>query len=315
MHRLITHCPENKIADHINGDKLDNRRENLRIVDRNENAQNKRKLAGNNEASKYIGVYLNSQKTKYKARIGINKININLESYVNEIDAAKARDMYIVHKLPNSLFNLNFPELKNEYLVTKFIEKIPQKIMHVKPKEVTIKTLFNVVDENTVQILIPTRPDVCVLIDKDDYDRVKYNAYHISMGYACNRKHALHRFIMNETESEVFIDHIDRNPLNNRKNNLRRSNVQLNSQNLSKRKGTSSKYMGVSYIQKDKKWKSRVGTTHIGRFLTEDEAAKARDLYILNNLPDSQYPLNFPNIVQDRIALNEIIQQYIDICL
>jgi len=42
MHRIITNCPEDKEVDHINGDSLDNRRKNLRIVTRSENSNNRR---------------------------------------------------------------------------------------------------------------------------------------------------------------------------------------------------------------------------------------------------------------------------------
>lgn len=40
MHRLITGAPPELVVDHINGDTLDNRRSNLRIVTLRENAQN-----------------------------------------------------------------------------------------------------------------------------------------------------------------------------------------------------------------------------------------------------------------------------------
>ena len=67
MHRLIMNCISNKIVDHINGNKLDNRRENLRITDAVGNSQNKRKnIIG---TSNYLGVSLNRQSGKYVSYI------------------------------------------------------------------------------------------------------------------------------------------------------------------------------------------------------------------------------------------------------
>jgi hypothetical protein len=40
MHRLIMNPPEGMVVDHINGDRLDNRRENLRVTTQSVNARN-----------------------------------------------------------------------------------------------------------------------------------------------------------------------------------------------------------------------------------------------------------------------------------
>lgn len=42
LHRVIVDCPDGKVVDHINGDTLDNRRENLRICTASDNSRNKR---------------------------------------------------------------------------------------------------------------------------------------------------------------------------------------------------------------------------------------------------------------------------------
>lgn len=89
LSRLIMDNPKGKIVDHINGDKSDNRRENLRITDSKGNSQNKLKQPG--KTSKYIGVSLKNK--KYSAYITVNDKVIQIRSFVNEIDAGEARDM------------------------------------------------------------------------------------------------------------------------------------------------------------------------------------------------------------------------------
>lgn len=76
-------------VDHINGNKLDNRLENLRIVTPQQNNMNKK--SRENSTSQYIGVYLYNK--KWKASIRVNNKNIHLGTFINEIDAAKARDL------------------------------------------------------------------------------------------------------------------------------------------------------------------------------------------------------------------------------
>jgi hypothetical protein len=46
LHRLISRCPPGMQCDHINGNRLDNRRANLRNVTARQNAQNLHKLRG-----------------------------------------------------------------------------------------------------------------------------------------------------------------------------------------------------------------------------------------------------------------------------
>jgi hypothetical protein len=91
LHRLILDFwDSSKDIDHINGNGLDNRKNNLRIATRQENMMNQRVLPSNN-TSGYIGVTWNKKLNKWDAQIKFNKKHIHLGDYINIEDAARAR--------------------------------------------------------------------------------------------------------------------------------------------------------------------------------------------------------------------------------
>jgi hypothetical protein len=73
--------------DHINGDKLDNRIENLREATK---AQNNRNVGSKGGSSKYCGVAWCKSKNKWEAYITFNRKKKHLGRYSEEIDAAMA---------------------------------------------------------------------------------------------------------------------------------------------------------------------------------------------------------------------------------
>lgn len=87
MHRLLLRTPPGFDTDHINGDKLDNRRENLRVATRGQNQWNRKKQNG---TSKYKGIYWNRQNCKWHVQLQVNKKKIWLGYYDNEEDAYAA---------------------------------------------------------------------------------------------------------------------------------------------------------------------------------------------------------------------------------
>lgn len=76
LHRVILERIEGRplvkteLTDHINGDKLDNRRANLRISTYSQNQHNQGRR--NDNKSGYKGVYWHSRRMKWIAQIGLN---------------------------------------------------------------------------------------------------------------------------------------------------------------------------------------------------------------------------------------------------
>jgi hypothetical protein len=66
LHRVITKAPVGSVVDHLNGNRLDNRRANLRICSHKENMQN-RKLHLNN-TSGFVGVSWSKHSNTWLAR-------------------------------------------------------------------------------------------------------------------------------------------------------------------------------------------------------------------------------------------------------
>jgi len=89
MHRFIMDVPPGIQVDHINGNKLDNRRSNLRLASVQKNAFNRKKPKVKC-TSQYKGVLKRKNSDKWEARIKINNKSIYLGRFVSEVDAAKA---------------------------------------------------------------------------------------------------------------------------------------------------------------------------------------------------------------------------------
>ena len=89
MHRLINQTPDDFDTDHINRDKLDNRKENLRTVTRTQNQLNKGRQKNN--ISGYEGVTWDKRKEKWVSRISVNRKQIFLGQFTSLQGAWLAR--------------------------------------------------------------------------------------------------------------------------------------------------------------------------------------------------------------------------------
>lgn len=88
LHRLIMDFPD-KLVDHINGEKWDNRKEKLRVANKQQNARNHKLFASN--SSGVTGVSWHSRDKNWSAYITFENKMIHLGSFQNKEDAIKAR--------------------------------------------------------------------------------------------------------------------------------------------------------------------------------------------------------------------------------
>jgi hypothetical protein len=150
------------------------------------------------------------------------------------------------------------------------------------------------------------KTDLVTLIDEEDYEKIKdYKWYLNGKGYVVatayingeRHKLRLQRFLMNAPDGFV-VDHINRNKLDNRKENLRICTYGENTRNRSNHKGTSSKYKGVSFKKDRGTWRAHLksyGITYLDKtFKNEEDAAKAYDK-VAKEIYGEFAALNFPD--------------------
>jgi hypothetical protein len=99
------------------------------------------------------------------------------------------------------------------------------------------------------------------------------------------KTYKVHRIIYQMThnieilESNLEVDHIDLNPLNNNPSNLRLCSSMENSRNRSLRRDSNSKCKGVSYDKKKDKWRARIRCNYklisLGYYSIKEDAYKA----------------------------------------
>jgi HNH endonuclease len=135
MHRLIMNAPDDMEVDHINHNKLDNRRENLRLATRMQNAHNMIKPK-HGTTSLYIGVIWSKKYNTWVSQIaGIEGVKYNkfLGHYDNELIAAIAYD-YAARERDSIFFKGNFTDEEFGLLWKQYGEQIINRKIAKGPK-------------------------------------------------------------------------------------------------------------------------------------------------------------------------------------
>jgi len=121
---------------------------------------------------------------------------------------------------------------------------------------------FEFIKENCLIHLYDERGNYknTTIINLKDYELIKNYKWHLNntTGYVATTKNGkkmlLHNLIMNTLD----IDHIDRNKLNNKRNNLRPATKSQNGMNRIKQTNNTSGFKGVFWNKYHKKWQAQI---------------------------------------------------------
>lgn len=158
-------------------------------------------------------------------------------------------------------------------------------------------------DGDAIRIHLGGRKGLVATIDARDEDEILDWYWGVVNGYAEGQQGRsarvyLHRLITGADSSKV-VDHIDGDPMNNRRSNLRVT-TQLgngtNRRNLNK--NNRSGYRGVYYSTTKRRWIAQIKVNYrpikVGQFQTAEEAARAYDK-AAKEFHGSFATLNFPD--------------------
>ena len=311
---------EKQPVDHINNERLDNTIENLRISTHSENSRNRKKQENctskymgvcikNNKfqvslrinGKRLLAIYVDENHAAYQYNLWVDEYNLTTtpkNSIEIPNDFIKYTSRVSLKELPSGIsytqnkkkfivgITINyktkhlgtFDTLEEAIEVRQNAEK--QRDMIFKERVLAISKTFNELSQCIFKI-----KDTEIIIDEElFYDIIKYNwrldKNNYVNGEINGKAISLTRFVTKYSGNDL-IDHIDRNPLNNRKDNLRIVTAKQNTMNKSSAKNSSSKHVGVCFRKDSKKWRAYIRVNNkninIGTFVNEIDAAKARD--------------------------------------
>jgi hypothetical protein len=162
-----------------------------------------------------------------------------------------------------------------------------------------------------------------ILVDLNSYEKMRKYNWYISileggykrvLGEMSIKSIVLSHFIYGKPAKKNVIDHLNINSLDNRDRNLREISKPHNGQNRNKliTERTTSKFIGVCFDKREKKWMVQYANKFLGYFEIEEEAGKMYDKYVLlligklaktNNLCKYEEVLN--------ISINDILPKKI----
>ena len=265
MHRLIMKAKKGEIVDHINGNGLDNRKENLRIVTKRENSINSKIQSNNTSGVK--GVALDKSRGKWIVQIMIDKKSKNLGRFDTFEEAVKVRKD--AEKLYYGEFVRSVDDPKIEFVKSSRRDSTP--------------CLWHMFGYGEVYV-VPLLKDSYSIVDICDYDIAAASSWSSDRkdyvhGKFDGKLKKLHRVIMDAPDDKL-VDHINGDRHDNRRCNLRFATAAQNSRNTKRWGNSGSGHKGI--------YKTKFGTyvvqmtvdsklKYFGSFQTIEEALEARN--------------------------------------
>ena len=265
MHRLIMKAKPWEIVDHINGNGLDNRKENLRIVTKRENSINSKTQSNNTSGVK--GVAFDKSRNKWIVQIMIDKKSKNLGRFDNFEDAVQARKD--AEKLYYGEFARSVDDPKIEFVKSSRRDSTP--------------SLWYMFGYGEVYV-VPLLKDSYSIIDVCDYDLAATSSWSADKknyvhGRFNGKLKKLHRVIMDAPDDKL-VDHINGDRHDNRRCNLRIATHAQNSRNTKRWGNSGSGHKGV-YKTKFETYVVQMlvdsKLTYFGSFKTLEEALEVRN--------------------------------------
>lgn len=181
----------------------------------------------------------------------------------------------------------------------KFCNRKCKALWQNKPNDIVLK------DDHAEIIINHKNGEVIVLIDLEDVEKIKIakwqaqydktiNDYYIHAhernNYSERKIFRLHRFLMNTPEG-MECDHINRNPKDNRKCNLRNVEPIINKQNKGFYKNNKSGYKYIHWDKRNEKWVVEIKRNNVktvyGRYEKLEDAIQRRNKILKEVMPNA----------------------------